>query len=292
MSSLTPNLGLTVPTVGGDAGPLFAEEINGDLAIIDSIYGGQNSLNVGGAVNITLTETQAQNLIQQFTGVLTGNISVFSPAVGAFYAVENATTGPFTLSFGCASGGNVQLIPQGLSTWLWTDGTFTRLSNPPGWQELATYVASGASNLTIFLPGPFRRFRITLQYGQVSVSSELGMTVSNNGGASFATSGYITNAFGIVSSSIGYNASETAQIPFTAQSVANTNVAMDATIEFTTGNATAGFSCRGNGLVQAPNGLQQTFVMATGAVTGINAVSVKPTSGGTFSGTFIVEGLP
>jgi len=87
MGSLSPNLGLQIPTIGGDTGPLFAEEINGSLSTLDGCLGGTNSLSVAGSANVTLNTSQAQNLIQQFTGALTGNIMVFLPPVGRFYAI-------------------------------------------------------------------------------------------------------------------------------------------------------------------------------------------------------------
>lgn len=298
MGSLSPNLGLTIPTVGGDTGPLFAQEINGDLSILDSCLGGVNTLNVGGAVNVTLTTQQAQNLVQQFAGLLTGNITVFAPAVGRFYAVENATTGAFSLSFGCTGGGNAQVIPQGLSTWLWTDGSFTRLSNPPGWQEIATYTASGAANITMSLPAPFRRFRLTMQgISFATTGAALFLQFSSNGGSSFLTSGYnyvvpFSTSAGV--SSISKSTSAGSILVTSSNISPNGGNTTDSTVEVFPGSATLAPRVRGSSYgIDAASDYIVALIgggwFGTGQV--MNAVSLAP-GAGSFSGTIIVEGLP
>jgi hypothetical protein len=294
MGSLTPNLKLTLPTIGGDTGPLFAQEINGDMAIIDLIYGGVNALSIAGNANVTATESQAQNLVQQLTGVLTGNVTYFLPAVGAFYAVENATTGPFTLSVGCLGGGNVQVIPQGLSTWIWTDGTFTRLSNPPGWQEIATYIISGAATQTILLPAPFRRFKITFQ-GVVFTASgaSLNMLASLNGGSSFITA-YIYATFVNRSdgSTLPGGSSSVTSVPITGAGAVTTNP-WDGTYDIWPGSATQTFIARGEAFgVNATPVWTHTHTACSSSTVGvINALRLLPNAGN-FSGTVLVEGLP
>lgn len=291
MGTLTPNRFLPVPTVGGDAGPLFAEEVNAAITDVDSITGGVNVLNVGGNANVTLTNDQSQNMVQQFTGVLTGNITVFAPAVGAFYAVENATTGNFSLAFGCAGGGNVQIIPSGLSTWLWTDGSFTRLSNPPGWQEIATYTASGASSLVITLPGPFRRFRLTMDFTVSSPNANLDAAFSNDGGATFVSSGYFTTA------SVWYGTTVTAGSfsggYFAISMPTNPGQGYDGTMEIYPG--AGGVNIRSNGIgfdAQVGSVAGENRVGTNGNILNANAMLVNTGGAGTFSGTFILEGLP
>lgn len=294
MGALTPNLGLTVPTVGGDTGPLYAQEINGDLTLLDSCLGGVNSLNVGGNVNVTLNTSQSQNLIQLFTGTLTGSITVYLPATGRFYAIENATTGAFGLSVGCAGGGNVQQIPQGLSVWVWTDGTYTRLSNPPGWQEIATYVVSGAATQTILLPGPFRRFKFTLQnMTPNAANSYLTVSGSINGGSSFVATGYsfanyvFTSAGG---SNVGGGPNPQSGIIITSGN--QVGVAFDGSYEI--GPFATGFWLKG--LVTSVTASGATYTEVVGGAAGslgglVNAIAIG-SSAGTFSGTIIVEGLP
>lgn len=294
MGSLSPNIGLQIPTVGGDVGPTFAQEINGSLSTLDSVLGAANVLNVAGNANVTLTTPQAQNMIQQFTGALTGNITVFVPATGRFYAIENATTGPFSLSVGCTGGGNTQPIPQGLSTWIWTDGTFARLSNPPGWQEVATYAASGAANVVVALPAPFRRFRLTLQSVSVNTASAfLVLRTSTDGGSNFTATGYSNAGASFVSSATASSGGSqlVSSLGLTTQLVANSIV--DGTYEIFPGSVGGG-TCRMRGnSCQNQSSLGFMILITSGASPdiGVNAINILP-SAGTLSGTIIVEGLP
>jgi hypothetical protein len=80
------------------------------------------NLNVAGSSNVTETSAQAQNIIQQFTGALTGNIAVIVPATVQLYFVYNDTTGPYTLTVRTPSGTGIQ-VGQGQNVILYCDGT-------------------------------------------------------------------------------------------------------------------------------------------------------------------------
>lgn len=80
------------------------------------------NLNVAGSSDVTETSAQAQNIIQQFTGLLTGNINVIVPNTVQIYFIYNNTTGPFTLTLKTAAGTGIQ-ITQGTHTILYCDGT-------------------------------------------------------------------------------------------------------------------------------------------------------------------------
>lgn len=80
------------------------------------------NLNVAGAGTITETSAQAQNIIQQFTGILTGNINVIMPNTVQLYYTFNNTSGPFTLTMKTSAGSGI-VIPQGSHTILYCDGT-------------------------------------------------------------------------------------------------------------------------------------------------------------------------
>lgn len=294
MGSLSPNIGLTLPTIGGDTGPLFAQEINGDLSIIDGVCGGVNSLSVAGNANVTLTTPQAQNLIQQFTGALTGNVTVFLPAAGRFYAIENATTGNFSLSVGCLGGSNVQSVPQGLSTWIWTDGTYTRLSNPPGWQEITTYSVSASASQAILLPAPFRRFRLTLQSILIATSAvSLQLQTSTNGGSSFTSTGYHYAFAPFRSDGSSGLTGNNAAASIVVTGASNTFSTYDATIEIFPGSSSGGVCLLRVDFVGTNSSNQFQVGIVGGASTdrGVNAIQLFPSTG-TFSGTIIVEGLP
>ena len=54
----------------------------------------------------TLTATEASNVVQKYTGTLTGNVTIILPATVQVYYILNATSaGPYTLTFTTGSGG-------------------------------------------------------------------------------------------------------------------------------------------------------------------------------------------
>lgn len=80
------------------------------------------NLNVAGSSDIVETSAQAQNIIQQYTGILTGNINVIVPNTVQLYYVFNNTSGAFTLTVKTASGTGI-LVNQGSHSILYCDGT-------------------------------------------------------------------------------------------------------------------------------------------------------------------------
>lgn len=80
------------------------------------------NLNVAGSSDVTETSTQAQNIIQQFTGTLTGNINVIVPNTVQLYYIFNNTSGAHTLTVKTAAGTGF-LVPQGTHVILYCDGT-------------------------------------------------------------------------------------------------------------------------------------------------------------------------
>jgi hypothetical protein len=79
-------------------------------------------VSVAGNSDVTLTSSQAQNQMLEFTGVLTGNINVNVPATVAEYFVYNHTTGAFTLTFK-ATGGTGAIVIQSQRRIATCDGT-------------------------------------------------------------------------------------------------------------------------------------------------------------------------
>jgi hypothetical protein len=113
MVAYTTNKGYPVPTVAGDMNQ-WGVHLNQGLGILDTNMGGQAFANVAGSSDVTATATQAQNLVQSLSGVLTGNISYLLPNVGSFYVINNATTGAFTVTVKTVAGGSVgPIVPQG-----------------------------------------------------------------------------------------------------------------------------------------------------------------------------------
>ena len=73
---------------------------------------------------ITLTNTQAANTVQKYTGTLTSNQTIVVPSVVQVYYLTNQTTGAFTLTFKTVVGGGATFVlPQGNSAVIFCDGT-------------------------------------------------------------------------------------------------------------------------------------------------------------------------
>lgn len=77
---------------------------------------------VAGGTDVTLTAAEAANQVQQYTGLLTGNINVIVPTNVAEYFVFNNTTGAFSLTVKTVAGSGVT-VPQGNRNLLICDGT-------------------------------------------------------------------------------------------------------------------------------------------------------------------------
>lgn len=83
---------------------------------------GYLDLDVSGSTDVELTVAQAQNIIQQYDGVLTGNINVIFPPTTYFNFIFNNTSGAFTLSV-LVSGGTPIIVPQGQKIIVYNNGT-------------------------------------------------------------------------------------------------------------------------------------------------------------------------
>lgn len=122
----TPNKGYNNQTTGTNAST-WGIVLNSNFSTIDSNLGGTLTLSVAGSSNVTLSLAQAENLIYNFTGVLTGNINVIFPAAGGLYFINNQTTGAFTLTVQSGSSINGFLIPQGTQVPIYVDNS----TSPP-----------------------------------------------------------------------------------------------------------------------------------------------------------------
>ena len=133
-SSYTSRLKLEKQASGENSGT-WGNLVNYVLNRIDASTKGYQSVDVAGAVNVTLTsnnsttntddsttDDQVHNSVLEFTGALTGDINVFTDAVETNYIVFNNTTGAQTLTFG-PTGGTGVVLKQGAKTLVYTDGT-------------------------------------------------------------------------------------------------------------------------------------------------------------------------
>lgn len=122
----TPNKRYNNQVTGTDSGT-WGIILNQNFTAIDNNLGGTLSLSVAGSADVTLTTAQSQNLIYNFTGILTANINVIFPAAGGLYFINNATTGAFTLTIQAGSSTAGFLVPQGTQSPIYVDNS----SSPP-----------------------------------------------------------------------------------------------------------------------------------------------------------------
>jgi hypothetical protein len=96
---------------------------------------------VAGSSDVTLTASEAANSVLEFTGALTGNISVIVPTAVARFYVFNSTSGAFTLTVKTAAGTGIA-VTQGTRQILHCDGTNVVKSVDAG-SGTVTSVATG-----------------------------------------------------------------------------------------------------------------------------------------------------
>jgi hypothetical protein len=101
----------------------WGNNTNTNLETLDAFSAGYLSKSVAGSANVTLTSNNADptaessNKVIEFTGTLTGDITVFIPAVENNYIFFNNTSGAFTLTVApTGHGSNGSVITQGAHT--------------------------------------------------------------------------------------------------------------------------------------------------------------------------------
>jgi hypothetical protein len=71
----------------------------------------------------TLTSAEGANIIQEYYGVLTSNAIVVLPSTVQLYSLTNGTSGAYTLTFKTAGVGTTQVVNQGQTAFVVSDGT-------------------------------------------------------------------------------------------------------------------------------------------------------------------------
>jgi hypothetical protein len=107
-SAMVANNGTDYYTVGFGQSAIFAFDYT--------------EVDVSGSSDYTLTGNELNRIAYQFTGVLTGNITVIVPATVQQYWVFNNTTGGFTLSIGTSTQVTPLIVTQGLRSIAYCDG--------------------------------------------------------------------------------------------------------------------------------------------------------------------------
>ena len=136
----------------------------------------------------TLTSAQASNTIQNYTGVLTGNTTVYVPATVQLYALSNNTTGSFTLTVSTGvSGGATAIISQNTTVILICDGKNVYNAN--------SLAFSSASSITFAVgsaTSPSLNFSGNTTTGlYLSSSNTIGFTSGGTSIGSASTSGWL-----------------------------------------------------------------------------------------------------
>lgn len=121
-STYSDRLKLELMATGANANT-WGNNTNTNLETIDAFNAGYLSKSVAGSSNVTLTTNnadptaEASNKVIEFTGTLTGNITVFVPAVESNYIFFNNTSGSFSLTVApTGHGSNGVAIVQGAHT--------------------------------------------------------------------------------------------------------------------------------------------------------------------------------
>jgi hypothetical protein len=188
--AVTPNKGYTNQVTGTNSGT-WGVVLNSNFSIIDDNLGGTLSLSVAGSANVNLTASQAQNLIYNFTGVLTGNIVVTWPQLGGFYFVNNETTGAFSLTVAATNCTGTVTVPQGTQAVIYVDAIGLVLGLIGTSYVFVGGTVGGAANaLTISQTYPQN---FTLQNGAIVTVTP---STTNTGSATLNVNG--TGAIGIL----------------------------------------------------------------------------------------------
>lgn len=125
-STFTTRLGLEKIATGEKENTWgSSERSNQDL--LDQFLAGVGTVNVGGAIDVTLTKAQWADAVIVFTGELLANINVVLPTIEKPWKIKNGTTGSFTLTFK-TSGGSGPTITQGSWADIYGDGTDVQVS--------------------------------------------------------------------------------------------------------------------------------------------------------------------
>lgn len=190
---VTSNKGLAVPTRGSDSGT-WDLPLNGNAQTLDALLGSTLALTITN-VDLTLSQTQANNLAFNVTGALTGNRNIFFPPIGAMFFITNNTTGAFTLTVTTtATGAQGIVIPQGFSQLVYLDGTSAHPAAPS-----PSVIPSGTVMLFFQAAAPVGWTQVTSEndYALRIVSGTGGALTGNVGLSAFIATGALGHALTI-----------------------------------------------------------------------------------------------
>lgn len=150
----------------------------------------QLALSVTGGTT-TLSSTQAANIIQEYSGILTSNQIIVFPSTVQLYAVTNNTTGAYTLTFKtssvgalttqCAQGESLILICDGTNVYNAASGTassFTNITLGNGSAANPSLRFAGDASTGLYL-GAAGELDISVSGVQAAFFNSTGLTVLN-----------------------------------------------------------------------------------------------------------------
>lgn len=178
----TTNKGLEQPTA---ASTNWDVPLNANFGYLDSALGGTTTKSVTGvsATPVVLTAAEYRNLILNFTGTLTANVTYQIPSgVGGEWIVTNNTSGAFTLTIDNVAVGNSVVVPTGGKRLLFSDGTNINEVGATGTGGTVTSVAvSGGTTGLTTSGGPITGS------GTITIAGTLAVANGGTGGADAAT---------------------------------------------------------------------------------------------------------
>jgi hypothetical protein len=133
----------------------------------------------------TLSTDDASNVIQVYTGTLTGNVEIVLPSVVQVYYVSNQTTGPYTFTLKTSAvGGETVTIDQDNQAILTCDGTNVLNASTSLVGSVTISFSDGSP------ANPSIRFATDLDTGFYHpASNQIGVTANGSNVATFKTTG-------------------------------------------------------------------------------------------------------
>lgn len=291
--------------------PLYADPTTHRL-LTDSL--GTTALNTiitttGGTT--TLTPTQNKSTSIEVTGALTSNATIIIDDLKAPFAVENLTTGAFTVTFKTALGTGV-VVAQNTTMMLYANGTNAEVAVSTGGGSVTNVSVVTANGISGSVATSTSTPAITLSLGAITPTSVNGLTISTTTGTFTLTNGKTlsvgnTLTFSGVDGStlnIGsggtlgtaaYTASSAYEVPLTF-STGLTRTVNTVTVN-TSQNITTLSNLTSNGIVTTSGGTGTLSVTATtgsgNVVLATSPTLVTPVLGTPTSGTLTnCTGLP
>lgn len=131
----------------------------------------QLSKNVAPGGTVVLSLTEAANVVQTYTGLLTSNVEIVLPPIVQVYYVSNQTSGAFSLTLRNPGVGSTVPLPQGQNAVVFSDGTnVINASTTIAGISQVTFGAGTAANPSVAIGATTTGF-YSPSSGQVAFSS-------------------------------------------------------------------------------------------------------------------------